>query len=69
MPTAEEAFDFFTRDFDPEEEPAVEKADTEKKEKAEGEEGEEPKEGDEEEVINESDMDSMLVYRFGLCLS
>jgi len=52
MPTAEEAFDFFTRDFDPEEEPAVEKADTEKKEKAEGEEGEEPKEGDEEEVIN-----------------
>lgn len=51
MPTAEEAFDFFTRNWEPEEEePAVEKAETEAKEKAEGEEGEEPKEGEEEEV-------------------
>lgn len=53
MPTAEEAFDFFTRIWEPEpqeEEPAVEKAETEAKEKVEGEEGEEPKEGEEPEV-------------------
>ncbi|KAK3580952.1 hypothetical protein CHS0354_006977 [Potamilus streckersoni] len=55
MPTTEEAYDFFTRNFEPElvEEPVVEKADTEaeekkkKEEKKEGEE-EEKKEGEEE---------------------
>lgn len=53
MPTAEEAFDFFTRNWEPEpeeEKPPVEKAETEAKEKAEGEEGEEPKEEEEGEV-------------------
>ena len=50
MPTTEEAYDFFTRDFDPEpeveKEEAVEKAEDEEKEKKEGE--EEKKEGEEE---------------------
>ena len=49
MPTAEEAYDFFTRNFDPEpeeeKEEAVEKAEEEEKEKKEGE---EQKEGEEE---------------------
>ena len=53
MPTAEEAFDFFTRNWDPEpeeeKEEAVEKAEEEKKEKKEEKkEGEEAKEGEEE---------------------
>ena len=54
MPTPEEAYDFFTRIWEPEEEEPVEKADTEvkekdKKKKKEGEEGEEeePEEGEE----------------------
>ena len=55
MPTTEEAFDFFTRNWEPEpedeKEETVEKAEQEKKEKKEGEEekkeGEEAKEGEE----------------------
>ena len=48
MPSAEEAYEFFTRNWDPEpeEEETKEKAETEVKEKKEGEE-EEPKEGEE----------------------
>lgn len=47
MPTAEEAFDFFTHDFEPE--PEEPKPEVEEKEEEEKEEEEEKKEGEEEE--------------------
>lgn len=47
MPTAEEAFDFFTHDFEPE--PEEPKPGVEEKEEEEKEEEEEKKEGEEEE--------------------
>lgn len=47
MPTAEEAFDFFTHDFEPE--PEEPKPEVEEKEEEEKEEEEEKKEGEKEE--------------------
>lgn len=49
MPTAEESFDFFTRDFEPEPETITEKAEEETTEKKEGEGEEEKKEEEGEE--------------------
>ena len=51
MPTAEEALDFFMRDFEPEPEPVKEKAEEESTEKKEVEEGEEEKKEVEEDEV------------------